>query len=534
MFVDKHASACRRLLLVSVLLRCCAASLTEIHDDEGYLCLLQGKSQRRTKVVSASKSVDARAQIGCTGDLRTSLPSNDLSSEGQNFWPNKNGNINCSGASTFQSNVDVSKGPSWSFKDETASIVSSHPCVDDDTNIYLIHRNGKLRKFSHGGQLLWTNTVNHEASQGNGQFAMSGPALMNGLIYLGTADGFVTSVNMSNGVTHWRVKAAKSAGGDAWSVTAHAGMVLVSMRGDGWPTGLPIDFGGNDVVIALDGSGGEILWRWRVPNSRMVYNFLGSVVDDPPSLLLSTSEGRPYRVRLCDGATLWEGPLPEGPPGYGASFSSGGLVVAPNGWAYVTSNVQRQDAKMGVLSAYKVETGELMWSRQQTSLTGNAPSVGTLGSTDRLSVVIGVGDSPGLPPLLSSPGGADGGAPVALYSQLVAFDAATGEPTGWQYTPQPHRKAFAEGDAFPDHICLPDTWSNGAIDGAGTYYVGHMSGNLFSIRDANGDGIIDEAAGEVSKYYGGRSYQGSPGIAPGMLAGTPCDGLHVFIENEKA
>ena len=173
-----------------------------VHDET-----MQGKSQRHNKISSASKSADARAQIGCTGDLRTSLPSNDLSGEGQNFWPNKNGNINCSGASPFQSNVDVSKGPSWTFKDETASIVSSHPCIDDDMNIYLIHRNGKLRKFSLGGRLLWTNTVNHEASQGNGQFAMSGPALMNGLIYLGTADGFVTSVNMSNGVTHWRVKA---------------------------------------------------------------------------------------------------------------------------------------------------------------------------------------------------------------------------------------------------------------------------------------------------------------------------------------
>ena len=75
-----------------------------VHDET-----MQGKSQRHNKISSASKSADARAQIGCTGDLRTSLPSNDLSGEGQNFWPNKNGNINCSGASPFQSNVDVKR-----------------------------------------------------------------------------------------------------------------------------------------------------------------------------------------------------------------------------------------------------------------------------------------------------------------------------------------------------------------------------------------------------------------------------------------
>jgi len=55
-----------------------------------------------------------------------------------------------------------------------------------------------------------------------------------------------------------------------------------------------------------------------------------------------------------------------------------------------------------------------------------------------------------------------------------------------------------------------------------------MSGNVFQIRDANGDGRIDEAAGEVQRFYGGRCYQGSPGIAEGMLVATPCDGMHVF------
>jgi len=55
--------------------------------------------------------------------------------------------------------------------------------------------------------------------------------------------------------------------------------------------------------------------------------------------------------------------------------------------------------------------------------------------------------------------------------------------------------------------------------------------DIFALRDEDGDGRL--AAGEISKYYGGRCYQGSPGIAPGMIVGTPCDGMHVF-KPEKA
>jgi len=328
---------------------------------------------------------------------------------------------------------------------------------------------------------------------------------------------------MASGKTLWRVRAASQAGGDTWSLMARAGVVLVAMS-----TGVPPRGGGNNQIIALQGSDGTVLWRWTVPLGRSVYNWIGSFVDDPPSVVFSTSDGQPYRVRLCDGKTMWEGPVGSahlGLPG----FSTGGLIIGPNGLAFGTSNFKNLTGKFGLLSAFNVSTGEFVWRQVQAMAANNAPSVGKLGSDDRVSVVIATGENAMFPdPVAEARGHWIDGSPVAWRSELFAFDAATGEPTGWSFAPPPHRRPQAEGDHFPDHICLPDAWSNGAIDGRGTFFIGHMSGNVFAVRDADGDGRIDEEAGEVAKYYGGRCYQGSPGLAPGILVTTPCDGMHVF------
>jgi len=288
--------------------------------------------------------------------------------------------------------------------------------------------------------------------------------------------------------------------------------------------------GGNLQIVALNGTDGHVLWRWTVPDGKSVYNWIGSFVDGPPSIVFSNNEGRPYRIRLCDGTMLWEGPttVPSDKP-WQLDFSTGGLIVGPNGVVYGTSNFKNATGKFGLLSAFNITNGEVLWRRPQAMAANNAPSVGKLSSGGPLSVVIAIGENANFPdPVAEALGHYIDGSPVAWPSALIAVDAATGEPTGWGWAPPPHRRPQAEGDHFPNHICLPDAWSNGAIDGSGTVFIGHMSGHIFAVRDADGDGRIDEDEGEVAKFYGGRCYQGSPGLAPGMLVSTPCDGMHVF------
>lgn len=164
-----------------------------------------------------------------------------------------------------------------------------------------------------------------------------------------------------------------------------------------------------------------------------------------------------------------------------------------------------------------------------------APTLGVLRDSGGLSLIVAVGASPGVPDKIAEMTGryADG-MPVSWQSQVYALDIFSGFPTGWEFTPANHVKPQAEGDAFPGHLCLPDAWSTGVVDANHTLYIGHMSGSIFAIRDADGDGRISKEAGEVSRYFGRRCYRGSPGVAAGMLVATPCDGMHVFTDRAVA
>jgi len=149
-----------------------------------------------------------------------------------------------------------------------------------------------------------------------------------------------------------------------------------------------------------------------------------------------------------------------------------------------------------------------------------------------------------------------GGRPNWLFftgakpAALVALDAETGEHR-WAFTPPSFERPACEGDEsalwvraanvqwehgssmaeyteyLANLICLPDSWAQATIDGAGTVYAGYADGHLYAVRDADGDGHI--RGGEVSKYYFGHGFQGSQAIAPRLLAVAPCGGgLYVW------
>lgn len=437
------------------------------------------------------------------------------------FWSNKNGDSSCSGATSFVAPSKLDAGPAWSYQDSTASIVSHHPCIDDEGNIYLIHRHGVVRKFSPNSTIIWTNYTSFKGVGTN--VLTGGPAIMNGLMYIGLTDGSVVAHDMADGTLRWKVKHALTSGIDSWSMAAFHGMVFAAVRREFRPP--MFDVGGNDRIIAMDGRDGKLLWHWDAPMD--FYNWIGSFVDSPPSIVFADMFGHPVRIRLCDGKTLWTNTGAN----FGVRFfSTGGAIVGSNGKIYVTSNNWHGMDVIGRLSAYDSADGKLLWTQELPMQANNAPVIGQLKNGNGLSVVIAMGMNPGLPDPVADATGIWFGGPLGFKSMVQSFDATTGKRTNWTYTPPVYKQSHAYGDHFPDHICLPDAWSNGAIGGDGTFYVGHMSGNMFAIKDINGDGFINETSGEVSRYFGHRCYQGSPAIAQGMLVTAPCDGMHVFHE----
>lgn len=238
--------------------------------------------------------------------------------------------------------------------------------------------------------------------------------------------------------------------------------------------------------------------------------------------------GLPHRLALCDGTLLWRNDQAPG-----GEMSTGGAIVEPSsGRVFAVANHMVNGSTHGSVQAYDVTSGALLWQQATTMPTNNAPAVGKLTEgSDRLSVVVATGNNPvprGPLEQAERTGFWSDGAPVAWDSRILALDAATGAPTGWEYTPETYRKPLSYGDSLGDHLCLPDSWSNAAIGGDGSVYIGHMSGRIFAFHDADRDGVLSADKGEVTSYFGERCYQGSPGLAPGMLVATPCDGLHVF------
>merc|ERR1712217_197788 len=119
---------------------------------------------------------------------------------------------------------------------------------------------------------------------------------------------------------------------------------------------------------------------------------------------------------------------------------------------------------------------------------------------------------------------------------IHAFDAQTGQSL-WVWTGPRDTYTMSPGDAdgfVPRTIkgirsvACPTPWSQPRIGPDGTIYIGNENGYFYAVRDANGDGRIDDAT-EVSAYNlkATHGHQGSA-HAPGMMVSTTFDGVHVW------
>lgn len=402
----------------------------------------------------------------------------------------------------------------------------SHPLIDEHMNIYFTVVSygigggpGGILKFTSDGSLLWNYTADAQIS--------NGPAIHDGLLMFMTDAGYVGQLDMETGEEVWRVQIGTDGPPDTHSMAAADGYIIAPMRTNALlvipaPSDPPIyvsppNGGPETQLVALNMSGHEL---WRFNTDTMMYNSLVAIVDGV--VVVSDTNGRTYCLDLASGGLLWK----QEPADYRnfTGMSTGGAVVGPNRVVYVTSNlgvdgfggIFGESLRGGRLSAYALETGHLLWRRDFELAANNAGAVGVIGPNGNgpLAVVIVIGDNPDFPP--QRPGHKRG---LAL-----AFDAETGERLAWQHELHwPH--AAAAGDTI-ERQCMPDDASNPAIGADGTVYFGFEDGRVYALRDADGDGRL--STGEVSFFDDGNAYQGSPGIAPGLLVAVPCNGLHVF------
>ena len=191
-----------------------------------------------------------------------------------------------------------------------------------DNNVYALNAST--------GAKLWSFAT------GNAIYS-SAPAVANGVVYIGSTDNNVYALNASTGAKLWSYTAANQ----VWSSPAVAnGVVYIS------------EFGGN--VYALNASTGALIWTYATGNNLFSAPAVANGV-----VYLGADNGILYALNASTGALLW-------------SYTTGNYVdsspAVANGVVYVGSDDNN-------LYALNASTGALLWSYQTGSYVDSSPAV---------------------------------------------------------------------------------------------------------------------------------------------------------------
>ncbi|HPC56047.1 MAG TPA: PQQ-binding-like beta-propeller repeat protein [Methanolinea sp.] len=316
----------------------------------------------------------------------------------------------------------------WTYM--TGGKVRSCPAVVDGV-VYVGSRDHTLSALSADtGALLWNVTV--------GGGIESGPAVAGGLVYTGSADGSVYAFNASDGSQAWTC----TTGGAVRSGPAVAGGLVYTGSNDG-------------KVYALDAETGEPAWQFAAGDPQIA----SSAAVAGGAVYIGGSSGNVYALDALSGALLWNyttsGPVQSSP-----------AVV--DGVVYVGSDD-------GTVYALSAPDGALLWNFTTGGAVRSGPAVA--------GGVVYVGSDDG---------------------RLYALDAHTGNPV-WSY------QAGSGISASP------------AVAG-GVVYAGTSGspGTFFALDASTGDLLWDHS-------FGKHPCSGSPAVAHGIVyAGCDDGGLYAF------
>ncbi len=232
----------------------------------------------------------------------------------------------------------------WSY--QTGGPVTSSPAVvngvvyvgSNDRNLYAVNATT--------GALLWKYTTGGAVS--------SSPAVANGVVYVGSEDYSLYALNATTGALLWKY----ATGGTIYSSPVVAnGMVY---------------FGSYDKnLYALNARTGALVWEYPtgegIASSPAVGGgrvFFGS--EDPNNW----NDGTFFALQASTGALEWSTFVGNSQDGY-VGFSSPALAVDPNGWVFADVNTSSQHMLHGTLFCFGMPMGGIHW---QNFLGGPASS----------------------------------------------------------------------------------------------------------------------------------------------------------------
>lgn len=467
-----------------------------------------------------------------------------MKSNDGHYWPHNRGVVGSYAVSPFIAPFDLNYSLAWRWppeKQKYDGMISCGPLIDGDKNIYIAREDG-VRKFDPLGNILWI----YEPEG----VAVNCPSLLGNTLYGSSTRGFFFALDLATGKELWNKRYAPSAGGDTAYTEAHEGVVVGSANV--FELVVPPD-AGDTKVLAMNASDGALLWDFT-PDS-IVWNFIALFPDDG-TVIFQDKTGVLYRLSLTDGSLIWKSGMSHDP----ILWTDGGPILGSNNIVYsvwVSGRMGTHNpVAPGRLNAYRLTDGALLWYQVLPYPPNSWPAVGRLKPEADLSVVIPIGQQAGYPFSFYLPSWFPSRLKAWLHElslmlgdrmqkilwnptlqhQVWAFDAATGTRQ-WSFTLPPYRRAACGGDEEGlmhrsskgvRLLGLPNPFSNPTIGVDGTVYVGNMNNKFYSLRDLNGDGVV-EGLSEV-KYIDMESSFQNPGcgLAPGMLAVVNHEFLWVF------
>ncbi|GAB3034277.1 right-handed parallel beta-helix repeat-containing protein [Natronobiforma cellulositropha] len=334
---------------------------------------------------------------------------------------------------------------------------------------------------------LWEVPISGE----NDGVGRTSPTVVDGTVYIGSANGTVYAFDADSGAEEWRVDVNP---GSTWGVADSPSVVdgtVFAASQDGY-------------VVALEAETGAEIWRQDLsPNPNYGGNIRATTVADG-LVFVHNGDNDLYALHAATGSVKW---VYDDRPD-----NDGTQAVAPtvhDGTVYV--------ALRGMLVAIDVETGDVEWETFLSNLLSSSPTV----VDDTLYIGSGAGEQQDPEP---------GGDPTMIYNGAIhAFDASTGEErwefdtgvvsatptvadgilyvTGRQETNGTYAMNAADGSIL---------WTNEDVRGVssptiadGVLYVGSSDGNLYALEADTGAELDSaETIGQV---------RSSPTVADGVV-----------------
>eukprot|EP00418_Pyrodinium_bahamense_P098325 CAMPEP_0179044516 /NCGR_PEP_ID=MMETSP0796-20121207/17711_1 /TAXON_ID=73915 /ORGANISM="Pyrodinium bahamense, Strain pbaha01" /LENGTH=431 /DNA_ID=CAMNT_0020740911 /DNA_START=277 /DNA_END=1572 /DNA_ORIENTATION=- len=421
--------------------------------------------------------------------------------------------------------------------------------IDDKNNVYIAADQG-LYKLNSDGKLIWKFEPGPAPGHSkHGNLVPDGASLYNGAAYVDTTDGRVFAIDMETGSVIWDKQVAPNICYDTGFVAVWDGIAILETDGIG---GAQCKY-----VRGLNATDGSELWRFEPDDP--VWDLMAQYLEDD-SFVFQDFTGKVYRNVLSNGTNIWKN------GGRPSSWTDGTQGLGPNGIVYAvnTHGCMGKDCH-GHLTAYRVSDGKMLWQREVPRPPNSSPVVGRLTSSERLSVVIPIGQQPScsslggilhyffprvmglLPQSVSAPvfyvmhkffyhvvGDLQSMIVGELPTDIYAFDAETGA-LQWNWTGPTWKRFQCPGDDkyFIERYQInvraascPTPWGAPRVGADGTLYAGNQNGVFYAIRDWNEDGKIDDAT-EVSSFDCGAEFS-SAGSAHGDGMVVMASGVRVW------